>query len=74
MFKQVFELDRGDVFLWERQPNYLHQMTDERDENDSPIANNIATKNDDGKWRFHEPRPQNWNPYCDVKVVKISIK
>ncbi len=59
------------LFIWEMQPDYLHQTTDERDENGSLICNHVATMTN-GTWRFHEPRSQNWNPYCGVRLKKVE--
>ncbi len=70
MYKEVRELDRNTLFVWNQQPDYLHQATDERDDNGSPIANHVATMSE-GEWRFHEPRPMNWNPYCTIRTVRI---
>lgn len=68
---QVWELIADTLFVWDAQPHYLHQATDEKHEDGSPIANHIATRTDDGKWRFHGARPQKWNPYCYVREVSI---
>jgi len=70
--KEVHELTKGTHFVWDMHPHYLHEMTDERDENGSPIANHVMTQGDSG-WYAHEPRSQNWNPYCTVRIVKISV-
>ena len=70
MYKEVRELDANILFIWHIQPDYLHQATDDRDENGSPIANHVATLSN-GNWRFHEPRPQKWNPFCTVRMVQV---
>jgi hypothetical protein len=74
MTKQVWELGAGDLFIWDAWPDYLHQATDERDESSSPVANHIATKGEDGKWRFHDLRPNSWNPYCPVQVIEFGSR
>jgi hypothetical protein len=67
---EVRELEVGDLFVWDLHAHYLHQLTNDRDD-DRRFANHIATKDDNGRWRFHDPRPSPWNPYCDVRLVTI---
>lgn len=72
--KTVIDLEAGDLFMWDVQPQYLHQMTDQRDpEDDRPFAHHIATLDDNGKWRFHlDGRGNKWNPYCNVTLITLA--
>lgn len=64
---RVAELEPGDLFIWEVQPDYLHRAAE------SDQHEHFATRDPDGGWRFYEPRPQNWNLECVVQRVRIEI-
>lgn len=69
--REVHELTDGDLFTWYQSPGDLHQFTEQMD-GDRPICKHIATRDGNGKWRFHEPREQPWNPYACVQLAAID--
>lgn len=71
----LFDLEVGELFIWDKQPTEIYRLIGEDDGKGRSITRCVAWKDSDGRWIFAtRDSDENFNSYADIKRVDVKIE